>query len=97
MKRILVFIRIAIFCSGAMILIQSHGNEQKTVLTIKGKLLTNPLLSQNISLRCGTEVTSQIYIMTFYKEEQSYKKKKFSDSLTAISLRKMILALFYIV
>ena len=97
MKRILVFIRIAIFCSGPMILIQSYSNEQKTVLTIKGKLLTNPLLSQNISLRCGTEVTSQSYLMTFYKEEQSYKKKKFSDSLTAISLRKMILALFYIV
>lgn len=92
MKKILVFIGIAIVCFSGIILMQSYGNEQKTVSTVKSKLPTNAFLLQNIpiiDIRTESEwretgIIPQSHLMTFYKEDQSYNEKEFLEALAAV-------------
>lgn len=71
---------------------QSYGNEQKTVSTVKSKLLTNAFLLQNIpiiDIRTESEwretgIIPQSHLITFYKEDQSYNEKEFLEALAAV-------------
>lgn len=92
MKNFLIFICIALFCFSGMLLLQANNNEQKKIPTIKSKPLRNAFLSQNIpiiDIRTEPEwhetgVIPQSYLITFYKEDQSYNEKEFLEALNAI-------------